>query len=244
MSEITYRDPLFIQIREVIRSKIESGEYPPGTTIPSELDLAEMYGVSRLTIRTAIDALVYEGLLRRIQGKGAYVTEPKLNYSPEVFGGFRQNVNGKNIRFSSKVLYKTARPADTSFSHILGIEPEDDIYYIKRLCYTDGVPFMLNKLYIPCRLLPQFDEIDLNVFQPYEVYSMYGLNVRTVEQKLDLAYLHHTDCTKLGIDPGIAVMCFECTSRLQDGTAVEYSKSYARGDMCNYSIRFQQSPRS
>ena len=95
MSEITYRDPLFIQIREVIRSKIESGEYPPGTTIPSELDLAEMYGVSRLTIRTAIDALVYEGLLRRIQGKGAYVTEPKLNYSPEVFGGFRQNVNGK-----------------------------------------------------------------------------------------------------------------------------------------------------
>ena len=51
-------------------------------------------------------------------------------------------------------------------------------------------------------------------------------------------------CSKLGIDPGIAVMCFECTSRLQDGTAVEYSKSYARGDMCNYSIRFQQSPRS
>ena len=58
-----------------------------------------------------------------------------------------------------------------------------------------------------------------------------------------MAYLRHTDCNKLGIDPGIAVMCFECTSRLQDGTAVEYSKSYARGDMCNYSIRFQQSAR-
>ena len=68
-----------LQLREIIRAQIEEGIYPPGTAIPPENELAAQYDVNRLTVRTAIGALVYEGLLKRVQGKGVYVLGEKLN---------------------------------------------------------------------------------------------------------------------------------------------------------------------
>ena len=63
MNEVSYKSPLYIQLREVIRSKIEDGEYPPGTAIPSENQLAETYSLNRLSVRSAMDALENEGLI-------------------------------------------------------------------------------------------------------------------------------------------------------------------------------------
>ena len=66
-SKINARSPLYLQLREVIRNKIESGEYPPGTAIPSENTLAETYGIHRLSVRSVISSLIYEGLLKSVQ---------------------------------------------------------------------------------------------------------------------------------------------------------------------------------
>ena len=90
--EIDYQSPIYLQLREVVRAKIEDGEYPPGTAIPSENVLAETYGINRLTVRNAIDALVKEGLLKRVQGKGVYVMV-KFERDLEVLGGFSQTMN-------------------------------------------------------------------------------------------------------------------------------------------------------
>ena len=75
MAKAEYKMPIYLQLRELIRNKIEEGEYMPGTAIPSENKLAETFGLNRLTIRNAVDALVNEGLLRRVQGKGVFVVE-------------------------------------------------------------------------------------------------------------------------------------------------------------------------
>lgn len=69
MREISYKSPLYIQLREVIRSKIEE-EYLPGTAIPSENQLMETYGLNRVSVRSALAALEFEGLLKSVQGKG------------------------------------------------------------------------------------------------------------------------------------------------------------------------------
>ena len=78
MATVDYKSPIYLQLREVVRNKIEEGEYPPGTAIPSENELSEMYGVNRLTVRNAMDALVNEGLLKRIQGKGVFVVGNRI----------------------------------------------------------------------------------------------------------------------------------------------------------------------
>ena len=67
--KLSYRTPIYLQLREIIRNRIEEGEYLPGTAIPSENKLAETYGINRLTVRNAVDTLVNEGILRRVQGK-------------------------------------------------------------------------------------------------------------------------------------------------------------------------------
>lgn len=72
------QSPLYLQLRELIRSKIENGEYPPGTAIPSVGTLAEKYGIHRLSVRSAISALIGEGLLKSVQGKGIFVVGEKL----------------------------------------------------------------------------------------------------------------------------------------------------------------------
>lgn len=71
--KLSYRTPIYLQLREIIRNRIEEGEYLPGTAIPSENKLAETYGINRLTVRNAVDTLVNEGILRRVQGKGVFV---------------------------------------------------------------------------------------------------------------------------------------------------------------------------
>ena len=86
--KINYRTPIYLQLREIVRTKIEDGEYLPGTAIPSENDMAATYGISRITVRSAVDALVNEGLLRRVQGKGVFVVGNKIEQAIEEFSGF------------------------------------------------------------------------------------------------------------------------------------------------------------
>ena len=76
--EINHLSPIYLQLRDIIRSKIEDGEYLPGMPIPSENELAQNYGINRMTVRSGIDSLVKEGLLKPIQGKGVYVVGPKM----------------------------------------------------------------------------------------------------------------------------------------------------------------------
>lgn len=111
--ENNYKAPIYLQLREVIRTKIEDGEYPPAMAIPSENELADTYGINRLTVRNAIHALVGEGLLKRVQGKGVYVVGKKMERDLETLGGFTQTIREKNALPSTKILVKARRHAGT-----------------------------------------------------------------------------------------------------------------------------------
>ena len=99
--KIDYNSPMYLQLRELIRSKIEEEEYAPGTAIPSETILASTYGVNRLTVRNAVDELVREGLLKRVQGKGVYVTTV-YERDLEVLGGFTQTMKDHEVSAKKK----------------------------------------------------------------------------------------------------------------------------------------------
>lgn len=98
ISEVNYKSPLYVQLREVIRAKIEDEEYPPSTVIPSENQLMETYGLTRLSIRSALAALEYEGLLKSVQGKGVFVAGAKTKRDMDNLSGFRSTMQerGKN----------------------------------------------------------------------------------------------------------------------------------------------------
>lgn len=238
--EVNYKSPIYLQLREVIRSKIEEGEYLPGMAIPSENDLADTYGINRMTVRSGIDALVSEGILKRVQGKGVYVVGNKVERDLETLGGFTQTMREKNTKPHTKVLIKALRKAGDKYSLVFGIEPEDDIYYIKRICSADDEPISLEEIFIPKYIVPKLAGIDLGVFSIYEVYDFYGIKVTRAWQTLDLIKLEQKDARMLGIDANLSVMLFECTSYDDKNRVIEFARTYTRGDKCNFNVHFHK----
>ncbi|MFR2054501.1 MAG: GntR family transcriptional regulator [Collinsella sp.] len=103
--------PVYKQIRRCIAERIERGDYPTGSMIPSENELAEEFGTTRLTIRSAMDELVKSGQIRRVQGKGAFVGHKWFD-EHERKGGFRQSVLASGATPSVRILARSnATPA-------------------------------------------------------------------------------------------------------------------------------------
>ena len=111
MREISYKSPLYIQLREVIRSKIEEEEYLPGTAIPSENQLMETYGLNRVSVRSALAALEFEGLLKSVQGKGVFVAGPKAKRNMDTLGGFHNTMRQSGGNTATRILSKALRQA-------------------------------------------------------------------------------------------------------------------------------------
>ncbi len=240
MGDVTYQSPIYLQVREVVRTKIEEGEYAPGTAIPSENELAERYGIHRQTVRSAIDALVHEGLLKRVAGKGVYVLGRKMERNLDELQGFTQTMLEKHVKPSFKILTKTLRRAGEKYALMFGIEPDDEIYYIKRLCKADNEPVSLEEIFIPYYVVPKLIGIDLSIFSVYEVYDMYGIKLERARQTLDLVHLEQNDIRTLGIDPELPVMLFQCVTYDDRGRVIEFNRNYARGDKCNFSVHFKK----
>lgn len=236
---VEYNSPIYLQLREVVRSKIEDGEYAPGTAIPSENALAATYGINRLTVRSAIDALVSEGLLKRVQGKGVYVVA-WIERDLEVLGGFTQTMNEKNVETRRKILLKGQRRAGEKYGSIFHIREDGLLYYIKRLDYADQEPIAIQEIYIPYNLVPKMEGIDLTVFSMFEIYNFYGINPVRAWQTLDLVQLTQSDARLINLDKDQTVFLFSCTTYDESGRVIEYSKSYTRGDKCNFHVHFRK----
>lgn len=230
--------PIYLQLREVIRTKIEEEEYLPGTAIPSENALAETYGINRLTVRSAIDTLVKEGLLRRVQGKGVFVVGEKLEQNLYTLDGFSKTIRRKNKTPKVKVLVKSLRPAGGRFAKIFGIGEEEPVFYIKRICYVEDTPFSLEDIYIPEYILPELINVDLAVFSIYETYEFFGVELKQAFQTLNITHLNKKGARALGIDAALPVFMFECTSYDNHDRAIEYTRTYTREDLCGYTVNF------
>lgn len=154
-------EPLYYQIREDIREKINSNEYPPNSMIPSEAELCEHYGVSRVTVRRAILDLVQEGLLNRGKGKGTFVSE---NYGLTTMNGvqsFSQELLGLNMRPSAKLLSCKIRNADLALRKTMGLNDGDKVATISRLRLVNNEPCMVEVMNFPYSLVPGIEKEDL-----------------------------------------------------------------------------------
>ena len=237
-SKISYKSPIYLQLREIVRNKIEDGEYMPGVVIPSENEFAEKYGINRQTVRAAIDALVQEGLLIRLQGKGVFVSGNKIEQNLDEATGFSPNIKRKNAGICSRQISKYKRKADHYYGSIFGIDAESDIFYVKNLVYANDAPITIEEHFIPEYLLPNFMDNALGVFGIKEIYTFYNIDIVRVQQTMQLASLKERDIHYLDIDAKVAIVQIRSISYNQQGKAVLVTISYTRSDQCNFSVSF------
>lgn len=237
---VDYRAPMYLQLREVIRTKIEEGEFLPGEAIASENSLAQQYGLNRMTVRNAISALVNEGLLIRVHGKGIYVIGNKLEQKIQTHGGFTESTIEKDKKWDSKILLKSYREAGEKYASLFCVEKQSRLYFVRKLFYLNGEPYSIEESYIPEWVIPNLEKIDLVVFSFDEIYSFHDIRVTREEQQLLIAVPDPMDARILKLDPDVAVLVLDYTKYNDDDRAVEYTKTYTRADKCNFKVFYHR----
>lgn len=231
---------MYLRIRKTIRDRICTGYYAPGSMIPSEHDLAEEFGTTRLTIRSAIDVLVDAGLIKRVQGKGAFIPTSGAVALPNSTrqSGFRERARLSHARATVRILARSKRPAGPFYARIFGIDEADLLYSIRRLNSLDDEPVSIEQTLIPLCLFEGIEDIDVSVFSLYETYAMYGHRVALAQEKLDIEALSARDASLLDMDAGDLALVLECISYDEQNRPIEYAISLNRGDRRTYTYRY------
>lgn len=144
--------PLYQQVMEEIRAGVVNGGYGTGDKIPSEAELSEMFSVSRITVRRAVGELVEEGLLTKRQGKGTYVTRRKMQrkiMQESIVQSFSDTCRVNGLVPGARVLQREVVPSGKEGERLLGLSPDDQLVYIRRVRTADGIPIMLEDNYFP-----------------------------------------------------------------------------------------------
>lgn len=225
------------QIKDDLLSKIKDGTYPEGQTIPSELELAEIYGVSRPTIRQALQILVSDGYLEKRRRRGTVVTKPKVSQSFTMsISSFEDAMRLAGRLPKTKVLVFKRERANAEVEKRLELTRGQDVFKLVRLRYADDLPNVFVESYIPCALYPGLDSFDFNESSLYAAMDACGNPVMTARRRLEVIKADGAAAALLDVEAGDPLLLFHTVARDASGTAVEYSVATYRGESNSFEL--------
>ncbi|HEX4202627.1 MAG TPA: GntR family transcriptional regulator [Ktedonobacteraceae bacterium] len=223
--------PRYYQLKEIMREKIRSGEWKSGDLIPSERELGEQYGISRMTARQAITELVNEGLFYREQGKGTFVSRHKITQQLIHLTGFTEDIKARGQRPDTRVLSAKMQFADETTADRLRIKPKQPIFYLQRLRLADGEPLAIEVAHINFMGCERLIDEDLEHNSLYRLLeTKYGLTLIEAEQELEAALISKEEAQLLKMplgSPGLFTRRITYTER---NLPIEYARSVYCGN--------------
>jgi len=227
--------PLYYKIESDLKNKIFSGYYKSGDILPSERELIDMYKVSRLTARAAVDRLATENLVVKIQGKGTFVATPQLNcrVGPLYSGG--EEILMRYYEVKTKVLdLKTIIP-NKIVKEYLELQKKEKAVYLERLRYANKKPVALIKSYLPFRYVPNIESIDFTDKSLYQILeNCYGLQLLEAQETIEAVKADKKSANLLGIKPGTPLLLSQRVTLLIDRKIIEYEIVEYRSDIFKY----------
>jgi GntR family transcriptional regulator, N-acetylglucosamine utilization regulator len=223
--------PLYYQLKTILLEQIRMGQMKPNDRLPAEDELAASYGVSKATVRQALNELAVAGVLRREQGRGTFVAEPKLAQGPRELTSFTEEMSNLGFRPTSKVLTQDVIEAEADVAEKLRIEEGTAVVRLKRLRIADGNPMGIQTAYIPVELAPGLTGEDFSEVSLYSVLERkYGLLPVRAQETYFAVLLEQDEARLLNVaatSPGIAA---ERIAYLASGRTLELVYSIMRGD--------------
>jgi GntR family transcriptional regulator len=201
-----------------------------GDAIPSERQLSGELGVSRLTVRAALDDLVREGFLERRHGAGTFVSEPKIAQELTMTS-FTEDMQRRGMAPSSKTLELKTVAAGARLGRLLHVSPSERIVVVTRLRYADRETMAIETLHVAESLVPGMTAKDLEEHSFYELLEdRFGIAVVGGSQAIEPTVTNEEESAALGVPLHSPAFLFERTTRAADGRIVEYVRSIYRGD--------------
>lgn len=232
---MSFREPIYIQIYNLIKQKIEDHEYLVGEAIPSERELSREYGVSRMTVKKSIDLLVEEGLVIRKQGSGTYVSE---NFNPAIsLGNFDDNAGMsaqlkiRGLTPSSDILDSRVILATHHLSKKLEVEEGEPIFFMNRLRLGDEEPIAIEYTFIPQATFKDILDYDFSEVSLYSYMDVKGHVPVNFDQNMSVVKVSRKDADYLNLDYDEFVFKFEYYGYDKEKNKVEYTSSYVRPDI-------------
>ena len=201
-----------------------------GNAIPSERQLSVDLGVSRLTLRAALDELVREGYLLRRRGSGTFVREPKIAQELTMTS-FSEDMRRRGMRPGSKTLSLETTTAGAYLGRCLHVSPSERIVIAKRLRLADDETMAIETLHVPETVVPELAPRDLEETSFYELLrERYGVEIAGGIQTIEPTVTNEEESSALGVPLHSPAFLFERTSRAETDKIVEFVRSIYRGD--------------
>ena len=201
-----------------------------GEAIPSERRLSSELGISRLTVRAALDDLVRDGYLERRHGSGTFVSEPKIAQQLTLTS-FSEDMRRRGMVAGSRTIELREIHAGAAVGRSLSVSPDSRVMLIRRLRLADGEPMALETLHVPAELVPGLTRELLEDASFYELLEKrYGVVVESGVQSIEPTVTNEEESELLGVPLHSPAFLFERTSRTDDGETVEFVRSLYRGD--------------
>jgi GntR family transcriptional regulator len=225
------RLPLHQQLKAAIEERILSGEWQPGAQVPSERELCEQYAISRITVRQALAALVMEGRLIRVQGRGTFVASPRIEQQLTHLTGFTQDMQARGKRPSARLLEAGSIAALPMVARALKIRAGESVIMLKRLRLADGEPMAIETAYLLESRCQGILKEKLAARSLYDVLAKkYRLNPARALQQMEAIACPAAEAKLLDTRRGAPVLHIHRTTYDRDGRPFELVESFYRGD--------------
>lgn len=220
--------PLYFQVARQIEAAIARGDLRPGQRLDNEIDLSERYGLSRPTMRKAIEELVSQGLLVRKRGVGTQVVQSQVQ-RPVELSSLYDDLAKNGQRPTTKVLACATVPADEVVATALGIPEGIPVVSIERLRFARGEPLALLANWVPTDLGDMTSEL-LTEHGLYDLLRRYNVNLRIANQRIGATTADTAQARLLGVRRGAPLVTMERKSYDDTGRAVELGRHVYRAD--------------
>jgi len=228
--------PIYIQLQEYVKQNIETGTYKPGQLLPSEREFSEMFGISRMTVRQAIQGLVGDGLVIKEHGRGMFVARRTIEKDNEL-QGFSEDMIKLGFKPDSKTLEFIKIYATEKHSKQLEVEVGEPVYFIKRLRLADGMPMAIEYVYVPAKYVENLEKYNLEHCSLYEVMKTdYKIEMMYAQQSIMAKKLTKSDARLLlrkesGFGLFVNRRVFDRQNRL-----IEYGETYYHPERYQFSL--------
>lgn len=209
-----------------IRAKIASKEYVYGTSIPSERALAELYGTSRSVVRTALEFLIEENLIKQVHGKGNFVTKTQIDDTGVHFKGMTELLTQAGFTPSARVLKTQVRQANYKFSRIFDVPEDTAVFQVTRLRLGNEQPISIENTYILYDSVKNVEQIDFQVYSLYDIFHMNQIHIHSIRHIFSGTRLSATFSKLLELSANTPVVSIHLTSTTSNGKAAEYTEVF------------------
>lgn len=228
--------PLYLQLMEVLVKKIEEKEYIEHEQLPSERELCEIYNLSRITVRQALQDLEHERYIYKLHGVGTFVAPKLYNQNLVKLYSFTDEMDKVGKKPTTEVLSFNEIAIDERLSRKMNLEPLEEVFKVIRLRFADGEPLMYETSYLPKKVFPNLTEKDLKERSMYEVFQQdYKIGVTKATEHLSATLIQEDEGLYLKVDrnqPGMLIK----RSAYHNDELIEYTISVALGDKFSYTV--------